>query len=209
MQLTNFQRVCRVAANLLTQPQHVPRYARDNLFARKSPLDLGIPWFSYAAIDYLARYLRPTMSVFEFGSGGSTIFFARRCKSVHAVEEEPSWAAAVRKSADQLALQNVEVIDAPFNFRQPNNFESSDYVAQVRTGTWDVIVIDGADFDYTIRPICFRAAETQVRPGGIIIVDDSWRYTQLRTSNAARRVEIFESVGPARFGVTSTDIYFY
>jgi hypothetical protein len=48
-----------------------------------------------------------------------------------------------------------------------------------------------------------------VKPGGIIAVDDSWRYVQLRHSSNAKRVEVFESVGPARLGITSTDIFFY
>ncbi|MFL6541871.1 MAG: hypothetical protein ACJ8I9_01765 [Chthoniobacterales bacterium] len=209
MQLTNFQRVCRLGANLLQHPRNVPRYFAQNLVARKSPLDLALPWFAYGAIDFLEAELRPEMRVFEFGSGGSTIFFAGRCASVRAVEEEATWASRVRQRAAELVLHNVEIVNAPFNFNHAQDFVSSDYLAQVGNGVWDVIVVDGADNDFTIRPICFRRAESQVKSGGMIVVDDSWRYTQLRTSHHARRVEVFESVGPARFGVTSTDIYFY
>ena len=54
-----------------------------------------------------------------------------------------------------------------------------------------------------------RAAEECVAPGGIIVVDDSWRYRQLRDSARAGEVQIFESVGPGRFGVTSTDVFLY
>jgi precorrin-6B methylase 2 len=209
MQLTNFQRVCRLGADLLQHPSNVPRYVANNVVARKSPLELALPWFSYGAIDFLERNLRRDMHVFEFGSGGSTIFFAERCASVCAVEEEAPWAARVQAHATERDLPNVEIISAPFDFSRSENFIASDYLAQVRSGFWDVIVVDGADNDFTIRPICFRAAESQVKPGGMIVVDDSWRYTQLRTTNRARSVEVFESVGPARFGVTSTDIYFY
>lgn len=38
---------------------------------------------------------------------------------------------------------------------------------------------------------------------------DSWRYRELRAQHRAHRLEVFESVGPARFGVTSTDVYFF
>lgn len=209
MQLTNFQRVCRLGADLLQHPRNVPRYVANNLVARRSPIEMALPWFSYAAIDFLDANLRRDMHVFEFGSGGSTIFFAERCASVRAVEEEPKWAARVRVHAAERGLDNLEIANAPFNFSNPQNFLTSDYLAQVRAGVWDVIVVDGADNDFTIRPICFGAAESQVKPGGMIVVDDSWRYTQLRAANRARRLEVFESVGPARFGVTSTDIYFY
>lgn len=209
MQLTNFQRVCRLGADLLQHPGNLPRYVSNNLVARRSPIELALPWFSYAAIDFLDANLRRDMRVFEFGSGGSTIFFAERCATVRAVEEEPKWAARVRVHAAERRLENLEVVNAPFDFSEPQGFESSKYLAQVRSGKWDVIVIDGADNDFTIRPRCFGAAESQVNPGGMIVIDDSWRYVQLRAASGARRVEVFESVGPARFGVTSTDIYFY
>jgi len=72
-----------------------------------------------------------------------------------------------------------------------------------------VIVVDGTEWTANVRPICFRAAEEQIAAGGIIVVDDSWRYRELRQANRAHGVNIFESVGPGRFGVTSTDVYFY
>lgn len=209
MQLTNFQRVCKLGNNLLRTPANLPRYVSQNVLARSSPLDLELPWFSYGAIDFLMTFLRPDMAVFEFGSGGSTIFFARRCLQVDSVEDDPVWAARVRDRATQLGLTNVRIAQCPFNFANPEGFVQSAYLGQVRQGLYDVIVVDGADNDYTIRPLCFRAAENQIKPGGIIVVDDSWRYTDLRTAHRGRRLEIFESVGPARFGVTSTDVYFY
>ena len=52
-------------------------------------------------------------------------------------------------------------------------------------------------------------AQTRIKKNGIIVVDDSWRYPEIRQRNAARRFQIFQSVGPARPGVTSTDVYFY
>lgn len=209
MQLTTFQRVCKLGGNLLGTPANLPRYISQNILVRSSPLDLELPWFSYGAIDFLMTFLRPDTAVFEFGSGGSTIFFARRCAQVDSVEDDPVWAARVRDRATRLGLTNARIAQCPFNFVNPEGFEQSAYLGQVRRGFYDVIVVDGADNDYTIRPICFRAAENQIKPGGIIVVDDSWRYTDLRTAHRGRRLEIFESVGPARFGVTSTDVYFY
>ena len=67
-------KVGRVIANLISHPGYIPRWT-DALVARKRPLDLEIPWFSYAAIDFLEDYLQPEMSVFEYGTGGSTLFF--------------------------------------------------------------------------------------------------------------------------------------
>jgi SAM-dependent methyltransferase len=209
MNLTNPQRLQKLAHDLISQPRNVPRYVRDNVLARRTPIDLGLPWFSYGAIDFLERFLRPDMSVFEFGCGGSTLFFAPRCGSVRCVEDNTQWAALVRQRLADARLSNVTIVEQAFDFRQPDGFDDSRYLAEVRSGNFDVIVVDGQDEDYTIRPRCFAAAEQQVKPGGVVVVDDSWRYRQLRTSHRAKRVEIFETVGPARFGVTSTDVYFY
>ncbi|MBU6399666.1 MAG: hypothetical protein KGS61_05060, partial [Verrucomicrobia bacterium] len=63
----------RLVGNLVTHPSYLPRYVRHNLRNGKYPLDLELPWFAYAAIDFLDRYLRPDMRVCEYGSGGSTL----------------------------------------------------------------------------------------------------------------------------------------
>jgi precorrin-6B methylase 2 len=209
MQLTNLERVRKLGGDLLQRPSNIPRYVSQNILNRRSPIDLELPWFSYGAIDFLETFLRPEMRVFEFGSGGSTIFFARRCASVESVEDDPAWAARVRERMAQLGLTNVALTECPFDFNRPAEFAESQYLARVRDGSYDVIVVDGADNDYSIRPLCFEVAQDRVNAGGIIVVDDSWRYRHLREIHRARRLEIFETVGPARYGVTSTDIYFY
>jgi predicted O-methyltransferase YrrM len=209
MQLTNLERVRKLGGDLLQRPSNIPRYLSQNILSRRSPIELELPWFSYGAIDFLESFLRPEMRVFEFGSGGSTIFFARRCARVESVEDDPAWAARVRERMVQLGLTNVAITECFFDFNNPAGFADSKYLGRIREGFYDVIVVDGADNDYSIRPQCFEVAQDRVNPGGIIVVDDSWRYCQLRETNRARRLEVFETVGPARYGVTSTDIYFY
>src|SRR6185436_12325922 len=85
------QKIARTITHLAFHPQYIPRCVTHNLINGKSPLDLQIPWFSYAAIDFLEKHLREDMSVCEYGSGGSTIFFAKRTKSVFSIENDPQW----------------------------------------------------------------------------------------------------------------------
>ena len=203
------QKVGRLLGNLVSHPRYVPRYFAHNVLNGKWPLDLELPWFSYAAIDFLEKYFRPNMELFEFGSGGSTLFFARRCKSVTSVEDNARWSEIVAKRLASRSITNVRLHSMPVHFTTPEAFENSDYLKAVQRTRADVIVVDGAEWTQDIRPLCFRAAEEQIGPGGIIVVDDSWRYRELRQANRAHRVEVFESVGPARIGVTSTDVYFY
>lgn len=172
-------------------------------------MDLEIPWFSYAAIDYLETYLQPNMSVFEFGSGGSTLFFAKRTKHVRTVENELAWFDRVSQRLKDKSIHNVEIQLRQFDVKNPADFEHSEYLKAMAETMFDVIVLDGAEEWTQVRPICFQHAEQRVNPGGIIIVDDSWRYTKLRATAKAKRHQVFRSVGPCRPGVTSTDLYFY
>ena len=206
---TTPRKVGRLIAGLAFHPRYLTRYIQHNLRNGHSPLDLEIPWFSYAAIDYLNTYLQTNMSVFEFGSGGSTIFFARRTKHVSAVENEAAWFNRVSQRLKDKSIQNVEMRLRQFDVKNPENFEHSAYLNALSGATFDVIVVDGAEEWVQVRPICFQHAEQRVKPGGIIIVDDSWRYTNLRANNKAKRHQVFQSVGPCRPGVTSTDLYFY
>ena len=48
------------------------------------------PWVPFEATDWLEHYLKPDMRVFEYGSGGSTIFFAQRVAEVISIEHDKS-----------------------------------------------------------------------------------------------------------------------
>ena len=209
MQGTTTQKLGRLMGNLLTHPEYLPRYLPHNVISHTSPLELELPWFSYAAIDFLKGYLRPHMRVCEYGSGGSTLFFSRRVHSVYSIEDNPEWFERVNATLKEKAVSNVEMILCPFDFKNPTGFDKSAYLHALHKGEWDVIVVDTSEEWIQVRPTVFAHAEQFVKAGGIIIVDDSWRYPGLRQKNNAKNVEIFQSVGPGRPGVTSTDIFFY
>ena len=203
------QKIGRVVANLVLHPGYIPRCVVHNLLNGKTPLDLQLPWFSYAAIDFLEQFLKPNMAVCEYGSGGSTLFFARRVASVFSIEDNAKWFDLVSRRLEQNSLQNADLRLHPFDFKNPVAFEKSEYLHAMPERPFDVIVVDGSEEWTQVRPICFQLAETRIKPGGIIVVDDSWRYPTLRQRNRAKQVRIFQSVGPCRPGVTSTDIFFY
>lgn len=203
------QKIGRVFANLIANPQYIPRCVAHNLMNGKTPLDLELPWFAYAAIDFLDTFLKLHMSVCEYGSGGSTLFFAARVKSVFAIEDNPKWHELVSQRLKHKQISNVRLTLVPFDFKTCSGFDHSAYLHAIPDERFDVIVVDGSEEWTQVRPLCFEKAEARVKEGGIIVVDDSWRYPELRRQNRARRFETFQSVGPCRPGVTSTDIYFY
>jgi len=180
-----------------------------NVLGRKTPADLELPWFAYAAIDFLDGFLKANMTVCEYGSGGSTMFFARRTKRVFSIEDNLEWFNAVSDQLRAKSLNNVTLKLCPWDFKNPTGFEHSDYLNAIPDERFDVIVVDGSEEWTRIRPICFEKAQTRIKKNGIIVVDDSWRYPDIRQRHSARRFQVFQSVGPCRPGVTSTDVFFY
>jgi SAM-dependent methyltransferase len=201
-------KIARVVSNLVVHPNYIPRTFRHNVVNGVSPLDLEVPWFSYAANDYLSQWLKPEMTAFEYGSGGSTLFLAKHVKSVRSVEDNPKWFELVSKRLQEKHIGNATLEFHQFDFKNPTGFEHSEYLNSLNQ-EYDVIFIDGSEEWNLVRPLCFQHAEKFVRPGGIIVVDDSWRYPELHKQNKAKYFKIFKSVGPCRPGVTSTDVFFY
>jgi SAM-dependent methyltransferase len=209
MQGTVPQKIGRVVADLCIHPQYAPRCLMHNFLSSKTPADMELPWFSYAAIDFLKNFLKPQMTVCEYGSGGSTLFFARRVKQVFSIEDNLQWFNQISDRLREKSLGNVTLKLCPFDFKNPAGFENSEYLHAMPDERFDVIVIDGSEEWTRIRPVCFAKAQDHVKPKGIIVVDDSWRYPEIRRRHDAKRLQIFQSVGPGRPGVTSTDVYFY
>src|SRR5437773_261769 len=104
------RKIGRLIGNLMLHPQYLPRCLTHNVINGKTPLDLELPWFSYAAIDFLEDFLQPEMTVCEYGSGGSTLFFSRRVKAVYSIEDNERWHEMVARRLAQKSLTNVTLI---------------------------------------------------------------------------------------------------
>ena len=89
------RKLLRLAAHLACHPRHLAHYARCS-WPGADPLTLELPWFSLASIEFLDRHLGPDMLVYEYGSGGSTVFFAARAGRVVSMENDTVWAERVR-----------------------------------------------------------------------------------------------------------------
>lgn len=201
-------RVLRTAGYLALRPQDIPDYFRYGPFCKTSPLELGFPWWSFGAVRHLRKELRPTMTAFEYGSGGSTLFLSAYVAQVTAIEDEASWAEKVTTHAGQHGRTNITVHHHPFDFWQTKNFTSSSYLLALDT-PYDLIVIDGKEWDDHVRDLCFTHAEKFIKPGGIILLDDSWRYPQVFKNHHARRLRQFRGTGYCRPGVTTTTLFYY
>lgn len=213
MYLSNWQRIKKLFGFGLRHPGYLPRYVRYHPWRGRKPVDIGLPWWSFGAIDFVEARLRPGYRVFEYGTGGSTLFFGHRARSVDCVEDDPAWEKVVRDRLRSTGLANVSIRMAPLAFANEEEVSTSGFLRSL-DGRYDVIVVDGQDFGgrgigRVIRPACFARAEGCINPGGMVVVDDSWRLTELRSHHQAKEVHVFEMPGPCRMGITSTDVYVY
>src|SRR3954471_20501401 len=58
-----------------------------------------IPWFTYPAIEFLGQFDWGGKRVFEWGSGNSSLWFARRAGSVRSIEHDRVWADRTAQGA--------------------------------------------------------------------------------------------------------------
>ena len=208
MIISNYKRLEKLIINLVTNPALIPLYIKHNILQKKLPIDIELPWWSYKAIRYVDSIVRDK-TVFEYGTGGSTILFSRKAKKIVAVEDDKDWFHIVEDRLNKLNITNVEIFLSPFDFRKPENFLESAYLHSVDVDNFDIIIIDGQDWSFQERIKCFRYVEPKMKEGQCIVVDDFWRYEELHHNNKAKSVKVFESVGPCRFGVTSTAVFTY
>ncbi len=119
-----------------------------------------LPWITYPCIDFLKQFDYKDKSVFEWGAGQSTLFWAARAMTVISVEADPIWFEMLKNSAPQ----NCEI--------WLRKRELGPYVSAIAQSQdkFDVISIDGpGDF----RPACSEAAVKHLRSGGFVILDNS------------------------------------
>ena len=126
MYLSNPKRIYLVLEYLIKHPWRTADYFRHCCFS-KSPLEKGLPWWSYEAIDWVSKNLNSNHSVFEWGSGGSTIFLSPLCKKVLSVENDLKWHRMVINEVERHSMQNVTILKREINLSSLEAFKKSDY----------------------------------------------------------------------------------
>ncbi|SMR82084.1 Methyltransferase domain-containing protein [Aliiroseovarius halocynthiae] len=161
---------------------------------------LDIPWWSFDAIDAVDRMLSetPQARVFEWGSGASTVWLAKRASEVISVEHDVSWAKIVEpKLKDYNHVQSILVPAQAEGMIMSgkHGFEGQcfdNYVDAINTvvGGFDLIVIDGR-----AREACLEVAFRRLKPGGHILLDDFKRKRyQIAASNLNLKVTSFDGL---------------
>jgi hypothetical protein len=160
-----------------------------SLLPGRSPLADGVPWLPYCVVEWLEATVTPAFSIFEYGSGGSTLYWARRAQQVVSIEHDRAWHARVAQVLAQQGIDNCtyRLIEpepcASVTASVEQNYRSTHpayrdqtfarYVHAIDTyadASLDLILIDGR-----ARLACARQAACKVKPGGFIVLDNTDR----------------------------------
>lgn len=157
-----FQNAGSIGRVLVARPgqiRNLPTWAKH---LRRPPLTVRLPWLPFDTIEFLENEVTSSTRVFEFGGGGSTLWFAERAGFVRTVENDLEWYEGLTTTT--ATLDNTEVIYRPLS-------DAGEYVqAVVDDQPWDIVVVDGRE-----RVRCVSAAMPFVRPGGLLVLDDTDR----------------------------------
>ena len=138
---------------------------------------------------------------------------ARLAGRVLSIENDAAWQQRVSTLAAQRGLTNLRCEHHPIDARRPDLYPSLSYLAALQPDAHDVIVVDGfCDYENSehglLRDLTFdRALACVRRPGGLIVVDDYWRFPAMAQRAPEARLTVFQSTGPCRYGVTSTAVF--
>lgn len=184
------------------------------------------PWITFDAVDFLDTINLQNKRIFEYGSGGSTLYWLDKGASVVSIEHDSVWfnkTKSLISPSHRLDYRLVlpepepEEVYSKKDPANPDDYISSDeqkfsyksYVCQIDefdNGFFDVVLIDGR-----ARPSCIKHSVAKVKSGGVLILDNSDReyYTE-RTDYLLHDHffhKVFFGAGPLGTAFWSTSIY--
>lgn len=204
---------------------------RAQLKSQKQPLELELPWITIDAKRYIDKYIsnKKDIKVFEFGSGGSSLYFLNKGAKTYTVEHDYNWFQKVKNiiqkrdyaqnwqgnliEAEPIA-SNITLSKAnpshyysdDINFRDKNFKRYVSHIDQFDDSYFDLILIDGR-----ARPSCIKHSVSKIKENGLLVIDNSERlYYYEQTLGFLKNYILVTSSYSALIGtnsLTQTNIY--
>jgi predicted O-methyltransferase YrrM len=124
------------------------------------------PWIAYSSVKFLKNFLKHDSRVLEFGSGMSTIWYARNAGEVFSVDDHKLWHQKVCDIIKEQKIHNITYKLAV------NDGEYVSFMSEDQQG-FDLVMVDGNH-----RSKCIEYAAKLVRQGGILYLDNSDKHSQ-------------------------------
>jgi len=170
-------------------------------FSKGIPIDNNnnpIPWLTYSSIAFIDRKINKEMTIFEYGCGNSTLWWADRVGKVISCEHDREWYNTMK----QRVPPNVELHYTELRYGGDYSRKVSEYI-----GIFDIVVIDGRD-----RINCSKNCMMSLKKTGVIIWDNSDRDCYKEGFNyllncGLKKID-FEGMGPVNPYSWTTTIFY-
>jgi hypothetical protein len=162
-------------------------------FVKRDLIWWRLPWITYPTIRWLRTRLKPGMRVFEWGCGGSTLFFLKQGLEIVSVEHDMSWHLKVKSVLEKNLASNVHLfhiapeantklsevdgsehdVDNRLNAAPQKDELFYDYTRSIQEypdQSFDLILVDGR-----ARVGCLQMCLKKIKVGGAVILDNSER----------------------------------
>jgi len=135
---------------------------RRNFLQGKYAIEIGYPWITYGSIMAIEAMLKPEHNVLELGSGGSTIFWSKRCNSVKSYELNKEWMEKVKVKLPEpsnvtMTCGEPEVLVEVIR-KEPNEY-------------YDWLLADTGP-SYGVRFALMRESIPKLKKGGFLVIDN-------------------------------------
>lgn len=142
---------------------------------------LDSPWWTYKAIKIIDGYLKTKDKIiaFEYGSGASTVWLARRVDKLYSIEHSRDWFLFVQRYIKKfpnvkylLVKPDTKIKTNEYLSRKDIGKSFYNYVNSINkfNNKFDIIVIDGRS-----RTACLKTSLLKIKRGGIIVFDNCLR----------------------------------
>jgi len=157
-----------------------------------------IPWCSYSFIHFIDERLTKNLSVFEYGSGNSTIWYAQRVNNIIAVEHDQEWIKLIQPKLPE----NAEV-----KFKQLDYNGEYSKTASNLERKFQIIIVDGRD-----RNNCIYQSINALTDDGVFVFDNTQResYNESQVflkEKGFKRID-FKGLCPAVAHINTTTIFY-
>jgi len=123
-----------------------------------------IPWITHEAVCFLTKYMKehPNARVLEFGSGSSTLWFAKHTTNLVTVEHHPKWSKKITQLLKDPKCHSVHQI----LHKQPYYGICKQFPKE----SFDLVLVDGRN-----RKGCIVNSIPLLKRGGVMMVDNAER----------------------------------
>jgi len=152
-----------------------------------------MPMYTYPCYEYLNSMDWEGADVFEYGTGFSTVWWKNHGANLYGVEHNKNWYEKI--NGQQLGYITLE-----------NNVDNYPDSINIFDKQFDVVVIDGL-----VRYECVEPAVSNLKPGGIVIFDNSdWHRNTKELLDTKELIPIhFHGFKPTHVDSQTTSIYMH